>query len=105
VLRAYGKSAEKKLSELSIHLGLDSEDESEHAHAISFIEYIEDLNKKLHTPKSIEKLRMADIPEIAKKAEKESNPTYPVPVIWKRKDYEAVLHKLYALRKDMRQRA
>ena len=52
------------------------------------------LNKKLGIEKNIAELRKEDIPELAKRAVKEGNPTYPVPVIWENAMFEKVIEKI-----------
>ena len=45
-------------------------------------------------PEKIEELDEKDFPEIIKRALHESNPMYPVPVIWGKKEMEKVLKNL-----------
>ncbi len=99
VLRSYNGKADKKLAKLADAINLTEKDDDYHAKAEKFISYIEKLQKKMNIPVYVKELRREDIPLIAKKAERESNPTYPVPVIWKQKDFEAVIAKLLATQK------
>ena len=39
-------------------------------------------------------LKKEDISELAKRAVKEGNPTYPVPVIWENAMFEKVIEKI-----------
>lgn len=81
VLEAYGKSVHKKLYKLSIHLGLVDEDASYEEGAKAFIDAIKYLNASMNIPTKVEKLREEDIPYMAKNADKEANPLYPVPTL------------------------
>ena len=83
VLRAYGKSAHKKLAELADYVGIPGATVAEKANA--FIAAIEDLNKKMDIPEKFEgkwAFKDEDLPVLAKHAYDEINPLYPVPVIF-----------------------
>lgn len=58
-----------------------------------FLEELRGLNRRLGIPESIPEIREADIPDLAKKAEREANPLYPVPVEWDRKKLEEIYRK------------
>ena len=60
----------------------------------AFVDSILDLNKKLGIEKNIVELKKEDIPELANRAVKEGNPTYPVPVIWEKDDFEKLIEKI-----------
>ena len=60
----------------------------------AFVDSILELNKKLGIEENIIELRKEDIPELAKRAVKEGNPTYPVPVIWEKDDFEKLIEKI-----------
>ena len=42
----------------------------------------------------ISEIQEEDIPELAKTAEKEGNPLYPVPVLWTAKDLEEIYREV-----------
>ncbi len=92
VLEAFGTKAHKKLADLADLVGAGSGSEAEMAKA--FIDSILELNKKLGIEKKVIELRKEDIPELAKRAVKEGNPTYPVPVIWENAMFEKVIEKI-----------
>lgn len=92
VLEAFGVSVEKKLAQLADAAGIAGKDEKEKATA--FIESIRELNRKLDIGEKIEELKSRDFEELAKRAVKEGNPTYPVPVIWETKEILAVMDKM-----------
>ena len=80
VLEAFREKAHKKLAKLADLVSVGGNTEEEKAKA--FIDSVLDLNKKLGIEKNIVELKKEDIPELANRAVKEGNPTYPVPVIW-----------------------
>ncbi len=81
VLREYGKSIYKKLKKIAIYCGIATNETDENIAAMLIIEKIEELNKKFEIPLTI-KINEADIKSMAKMANKEANPLYPVPVLW-----------------------
>lgn len=52
------------------------------------------MNKNMQIPNCVEQLKTEDIPILAKRAEKEANPLYPVPKILGIKQIENILKKL-----------
>ena len=92
VLDAYGKHIWKKLAVLADAVGIEGSSDEEKAKA--FIESIREMNRKMGIPEKIEELDEKDFPEIIKRALHESNPMYPVPVIWGKKEMEKVLKNL-----------
>ncbi len=88
VLKRYGPKVYKKLKELAVAAGLAHEDESAEFAAKSFISQIEQLNARLDIPTTLKGIKAEDIPELAKRADKEANPIYPVPVLWNAKELE-----------------
>lgn len=91
VMREYGPAVYKRLAELATECGFTGSDE-EKAHA--FITWIEDQNRKMGIPDKLDMIKDEDIPQIIKWADKEANPMYPVPVIWKYKDFERLISKI-----------
>lgn len=89
VLEAFGKAAQPKLAKLAELVGLQAASEEEKAKA--FIASIRTLNAKMDIPDKIEELREEDFEVLVSRAVKEGNPTYPVPVIWEKKEFEEVL--------------
>ena len=82
VLRAYGKSAHKKLAELADLVGIGGATAEEKANA--FIAAIEELNRKMEIADKIGgkwQILDEDLPALAKHAFDETNPLYPVPKI------------------------
>ena len=52
------------------------------------------MNEHMGIPAHIPQIQEEDIPELAKTAEHEANPLYPVPVLWTRKQLEEVYFSL-----------
>lgn len=86
VLEKYGKSAEKKLSELADVIGLKGKDNGEKAKA--FIEAIKAMERDMKIPEKIQGIRKEDIPELSAYAAKEANPLYPVPMLMNANELE-----------------
>lgn len=93
-LRIYGKSCEKKLADLAVKTGIVPAGISEAESAERFICWIEGMNKKFNLPEGFEQIKEEDIPIMAKNADKESNPLYPVPILMDAKELESVYRKL-----------
>ncbi len=94
VLEGYGKSAYKKLHSLGIAAGVCSEGDSHEDGAKKFIAAIKELNAKMNIPTTISGINEEDIPELAKHAEKEANPLYPVPKLMTAKELEVFYHQI-----------
>ena len=92
VLEAFKEKAHKKLAKLADLVSVGGNTEEEKAKA--FIDSVLDLNKKLGIEKNIVELKKEDMPELANRAVKEGNPTYPVPVIWEKDDFEKLIEKI-----------
>ncbi len=82
VLEGYGKTVHRKLSRLAVIAGVADACDSAQTGAEKFIAAIRELNRRMNIPEKLEGIMEADIPDMAKNAEKEANPLYPVPVLW-----------------------
>ena len=82
VLDAYGESVYNSLAELADAAGLAKNAGSHKEKAEEFIKAVRHLNKVMDIPEKITELKREDIPVLAKRALKEANPLYPVPVIF-----------------------
>ena len=89
VLESYGKCVYKKLHRLGIAAGVCSEHESHEVGAKKFIEAIRELNARMNIPSTISGIQKEAIPDMARYAEKEGNPLYPVPKLMTRKELES----------------
>jgi alcohol dehydrogenase class IV len=94
VLEKYGSSAYKKLHELGIAAGVSTDSDSHEIGAKKFIEAVKALNAKMNIPTTLSGIKEKDIPEMAKHAEKEANPLYPVPKLMTSKELEIFYHKV-----------
>lgn len=79
VLESYGSSAHKKLKKLAVEAGLCSSRTDDAQAATVFIQKIKELSKNLDIPQKLSGISPKDIPKLAKYADKEANPLYPVP--------------------------
>lgn len=80
VLKKYGASAYKPLSDLAFAAGVGKESDDKKANAEAFIAWIEEMNKKMDIPTHFAHLiKKEDIALLSSRADKEANPLYPVP--------------------------
>ena len=94
VLRAYGASAHKKLAELGVAAGVCSADEPYAVGAEKFIAAVQELNAGMNIPDKLTGIRREDIPAMARHAEKEGNPLYPVPKLMTRAELERFYYEI-----------
>ena len=94
VLESYGKSAHKKLYELGVAVGVANKSDTYEIGAKRFIQAIKELNARMNIPSSIECIEEADIKELAKHAEREANPLYPVPRLMNTRELEKLYYKI-----------
>lgn len=94
VLETYGKSVYKKLYKLGTAAGVCNESDSQEIGAKKFIEAIKKLNKDMGIPDKLEGIKKEDIPVMAKHAEKEANPLYPVPKLMTVRELETFYYKV-----------
>ena len=94
VLESYGKCVYKKLHRLGIAAGVCTESDSHEVGAKRFIKAIKTLNANMNIPDKITGIRKEDISEMARHAEKEANPLYPVPKLMTRKELEGFYYMI-----------
>lgn len=80
-LRKYGSVIHGKLARLAQAANLDVGGMPDAEAAERFIRAIEDMKRQFGIGDKIDKLRRRDIPKLAKYADQEANPLYPVPVL------------------------
>ena len=90
VLRAYGKGVHKRLGQLARAIGLADNNISNERASEIFILCIEEMNRRMEIPNRFDCIKKDDIPAMAKTAEKEGNPLYPVPLLWDVKELEKI---------------
>lgn len=91
VLKSYGKTIYNKLWKIGIYVGLFDKNTPKETGAKMFINKIEEMNKFMNIPTKIDVIQEKDIPNLAKTADAEANPLYPVPKLMNAKELE----KLY----------
>ncbi|MBR5559790.1 MAG: iron-containing alcohol dehydrogenase [Clostridia bacterium] len=94
MLRRYGAACEKQLAALARLAGVADKALSDSQAALAFILWIEEMNRSFSLPKGFSQICEEDIPEMAARAAKESNPLYPVPVLMDAQELEKIYHQL-----------
>lgn len=94
VLEHYGEAAHKKLRLLALAAGVAEEGDSPKAAAEKFIAAIREKNRNMSIPETLSGIIEADIPKMAKHADKEANPLYPVPVLMDAKELEVFYYQV-----------
>ena len=94
VLRMYGPACEKKLAALAKRSGVVDRQMGNHEAAVCFIDWIQSMNDSMEIPRNLPEIRTEDIPVMAKHADKEGNPLYPVPVLMDRKELEQIYEEV-----------
>lgn len=88
VLEEYGECAYKKLHDLAVVADLAGTDESDEEAAKKFIAAIRKMQVDFNIGDKITGIKEEDIPKLAKYADKEGNPLYPVPKLMDAKELE-----------------
>ncbi|MFA5450108.1 MAG: iron-containing alcohol dehydrogenase, partial [Clostridia bacterium] len=94
VLDAYAGAIYRQLAELADAAGIAKNLESDKAKAETFIAAIRTMNEEMGIPSAIKELKKEDYGIITKRVLAESNPFYPVPVLWDEEDIIAILDKI-----------
>ena len=90
VLRMYGSSCEKKLARLARNTGVVDQALGDAETAELFIDWVQQMNDDMGIPRKLSGIQEEDIRVMAKHADKEGNPLYPVPRLMNRKELEAI---------------
>ncbi len=93
VLEDYGAAVYSKLAHLATISQIASEG-TEEERAKAFIAHIRQMNEHMGIPEHLSQIQEADIEKMAKWAEQEANPLYPVPVVYDKKHFEGVIRKV-----------
>lgn len=88
VLEAYGESAHKKCKDIAIAMALADSDTPEAEAAQRLIAEIRRMNAAMNIPTKLPGIKAQDIPKLAKYADKEANPLYPVPKLMNARELE-----------------
>ncbi|MGM9604334.1 MAG: iron-containing alcohol dehydrogenase, partial [Faecousia sp.] len=90
VLERYGPCAHRKLHELGVAAGVSRAEDSHEEGARKFIRAVKALNRELGIPAQLPGIQKEDIPALARHAEKEANPLYPVPRLMDEKELSEI---------------
>ena len=88
VLEDYGAAIHKKLHDLAVAAGIARAEEPHRAAAEKLIAAIRAMNRRMGIPETLPGIRREDIPAMARHAEQEANPLYPVPVLKTQRELE-----------------
>ncbi len=92
VLRAYKTSISKPFAEINDSLHLSNPNAIDEEKMIAMIHWINDLRDSLKIPSTFQgKIRKEDYTKLAKHANREANPLYPVPKLFSRKKLEEII--------------
>lgn len=94
LLEAYGKTIHKKLKALAIAAGLADEGTDKERAAADFIAAIKALKVKFGIGNTFKELKSEDIDRLARYADREANPLYPVPVLYSAKQLKKFYYQL-----------
>jgi alcohol dehydrogenase class IV len=95
VLENYGTAVHKKLARLAEAAGIVSAvQEGDAGKARCFIDAVYRMNERMGIPKGFDFIKDEDIPKIVQWADKESNPLYPVPVIFSQDRFRSVIETI-----------
>ena len=96
VLEMYGEACHKRLGLLAREAGIAPNTASDAEASRIYIQWFRDMNEYMNIPTKIEGIKEEDIPGMALKADAESNPLYPVPVLWGPEELERVYRAVMA---------
>ncbi len=92
VLEYYGTAAHQRLSDLAKAAGVSYQGASPAENATRFIQAIRRMQADFGIGSTIGGIRPSDIPEMARTADREANPLYPVPMEMDAKELESLFH-------------
>lgn len=93
VLEEYGETAYVKLHQLATAAGISKETDLIEDSARRFIQTIRDMNTDMNIPTGFTNIIESDIPMMAKLADAEANPLYPVPKLMDARELEKIYYK------------
>ena len=94
VLEDYGKCVYKKLHSLGVAAGVSAENDTPLQGARKFIDALKKLNSDMNIPDKLAGIVKEDIEALAKHAEKEANPLYPVPKLMTSKELIKIYYQV-----------
>lgn len=90
VLRKYGDTIEKKMYEIGVYTGICKQEDSYADANEKVIQHIEKMKQRFSIGNTFSELKEEDIPSLAKYADREANPLYPVPKLMDEKQLEEI---------------
>ncbi len=100
VLEEYGKTIHKKLYKLALAAKLCERNTPYNEAARLFIDAIKDMKKRYGIGDTVAQIKEEHISKLAKYADKEANPLYPVPVLMNAKELEKFYYMLMENKND-----
>lgn len=97
VLKRYGKSVYKKLWKMGVYVRLFDKSVSKQQGAELFVEKIERLNAEMNIGTTLDCVKEQDVVALARAAESEGNPLYPVPKLFTAKQLADLIREVGAL--------
>lgn len=94
LLEEYGSVIDDKLYQLALSAGVAGKDDSHASAAIKFIKAIRAMQERFLIPHTFAEIKEADVPALAKKADAEANPLYPVPILMNAVQLEKIYYKV-----------
>lgn len=95
VLDVYGKSACKPLARLAKIIGVADKSDKAGVAGDKFGRAVRELNAKLNVPATFDgKIEEKDFDELAKRADREANPLYPVPKLLNARELKQIYYKV-----------
>lgn len=91
VLESYGPSCERRLADLARKAGVCDHDD-DHDASRAFIAWVREMNAAMQIPATLDGIRDEDIPLMARHADAEGNPLYPVPRLMDARELEELYH-------------
>ena len=96
VLEAYGGAVHRQLHELAVAAGIADRDAVPSIAAAAFIRAVRNMNRRFGIPCCFTEIREEDIPALARTADREANPLYPVPVLMNAAQLEPLYRQVMA---------
>jgi alcohol dehydrogenase class IV len=94
VLEEYGARVHRKLARLAEAAGIAAAGSGDAGKARAFIAAVYAMNGRMGIPRGFDFIRDEDIPRMIQWADKESNPLYPVPVVFSRDRFRSVIERI-----------
>jgi len=96
VLSEYGSTIYKKIKIMAVYCNIARPYDNEQLATSKFINKIIEMNETYGIPKTFDFIVDEDIPDMAKKADAEANPLYPVPKLMSAKELQKIYYKIKA---------